>query len=305
MVRVQVLERALPDAGVDVRAWWDTHGVDDGSWMATAYKELLAEAAPASERHETMIAVTVGMRQAARLIREHGGGLRGSAVVMRQRMAAVESAVRAADLTPAGWLDAAGLAWVLRTAYDPESARILDGAPVGRALAAAGPVAVDEEWGCLRSDTGWHAALWVSEWPRVAVVPGFLWPLVLAPRVRRSLSLVVEPVPRAKALKEVRAQRFDYLSDQITRDKRGQLTDYATVQELEDVNQRERELAEGHGDLRFAAFVAVTAPTREALVVAVEEISQAAMEAFCEVRVLWGEQGTGFAAAALPLGRGI
>jgi hypothetical protein len=224
---------------------------------------------------------------------------------MRQRMMSFEAATRAAELTPAGWLDKARLSWVLRTAYDPEASRRLDGQPVGHTSSTAGPIAVDEEWARLRSDSAWHAVLWVTEWPRLSVVPGFLWPLVLAPQVRRSLSIVLEPVPTAKALKEVRRERFEHLSDQINRDKRGQVTDFATVQELEDVNQRERELVSGHGELRFAAFIAVSAPTQDTLASAVDEITNAAIESYCEVRVLWGEQGTGFAAAALPLGRGI
>ena len=85
---------------------------------------------------------------------------------------------------------------------DPEAARRLQGKPLGADLASAGPIAVDEEWSRLRSDSGWHAALWVTEWPRLSVVAGFLWPLILAPQVRRSLSIVLEPVPTAKALKE-------------------------------------------------------------------------------------------------------
>lgn len=305
ITRVQVLERALPDAGVDVAAWWDEHGLDDGSWMAQAYTELLAQATPSSERHETMVAITLSMQAAASSIREQGGGLRGAAVAMRQRMASFEAAVRGAELVPAGWLDEAGLSWVLRTAYDPESTRRLDGTRVGGHLAAAGPIAVDEEWARMRTDTGWHAALWITEWPRLGVVPGFLWPLVLAPQVRRSLSIVLEPVPTPAALKEVRRERFEHMSDQINRDKRGQITDYATAQELEDVNQRERELVSGHGELRFAAFIAVSAPTKDSLTAAIDEITNAALESYCDVRVLWGEQGTGFQAAALPLGRGI
>jgi hypothetical protein len=305
ITRVQVLERAMPDAGVDVAAWWSRNGHRDGSWMAQAYTELLAESTPAAERHETVIAISLSLSAAARSIREHGGALRGATVVMRERMRSFEAAIRSAELTPAGWLTDTGLAWVLRTAYDPDAARRLDGRPVGRQLATAGPVAVDEEWARLRSDSGWHAALWVTEWPRLEVVPGFLWPLVLAPQVRRSLSIVAEPVPTAAALKEVRRERFEHASDQINRDKRGQITDYAIVQELEDVNQRERELVSGHGELRYAAFVAVTAPTEDALAAAVDEITNAAIESYCEVRILWGEQAVGFAAAALPLCRGI
>jgi hypothetical protein len=299
---VQVLERALPDAGVDVSAWWASNGHDDGSWMAQAYTELLAQVTPNSERHETMIAITLSLSAAATSVREHGGGLRGAAVVMRERMRSFEAAIRSADLTPEGWLTDSGLAWVLRTAYDPQSTERLDGRPVGSDLSNAGPIAVDEEWARLRSDSGWHATLWVAEWPRLEVVPGFLWPLVLAPQVRRSLSIVAEAVPTAAALKEVRADRFDYLSDQVNRDRRGQITDYTSVQELEDVNQRERELVSGHGELRFAAFIAVT---KDALTAAVDEITNAAIESYCEVRVLSGEQAVGFAAAALPLCRGI
>jgi hypothetical protein len=305
ITRVQILERALPDAGVDVAAWWAENGHHDESWMAQAYTELLAQTAPASERHETVIAISLRLSAVADPIRDHGGGLRGATAVMRERMRSFEAAIRSADLHPAGWLTDTGMAWVLRTAYDPDAARRLDGRPVGRQLAAAGPIAVDEEWATLRSDSGWHAALWVTEWPRLEVVPGFLWPLVLAPQVRRSLSIVAEPVPTATALKEVRRERFEYASDQLNRDKRGQITDYATVQELDDVNQREQELVSGHGELRYAAFIAVSASTRDELATAMDEVTNAAVESYCEVRVLWGEQATGFAAAALPLCRGI
>jgi hypothetical protein len=37
----------------------------------------------------------------------------------------------------------------------------------------------------------------------------------------------------------------------------------------------------------------------------VDQITNAAIESYCEIRTLWGEQGAGFQAAALPLGRGI
>lgn len=181
--------------------------------MAQAYTELLAQATPTSERHETMIAIMLSMPAAATSVREHGGGLRGATVVMQERMRSFEAASRFTDLTPSGWLTDTGLAWVLRTVYDPRSAETLDGKRVGSSLSTAGPIAVDEEWARMRSDSGWYTTLWVSEWPRLEVVPGFLWPLVLAPQVRRSLSIVAEPVPTAAALKEVRADRFDYLSD--------------------------------------------------------------------------------------------
>ncbi len=69
--------------------------------------------------------------------------------------------------------------------------------------------------------------------------------------------------------------------------------------------QRERELVAGHTDLLFAGFLAVTASTKDELDGAVAEMQRAAIQAGCETRRLVGQQTQAFAAAALPLGRGL
>ena len=71
------------------------------------------------------------------------------------------------------WLDARGLAGVIRSAYDPASIPVMerrasiDSAAAGVRPEAAGPIAVDESWDRIRTDSGWHATYWISEWPRV------------------------------------------------------------------------------------------------------------------------------------------
>ena len=61
----------------------------------------------------------------------------------------------------------------------------------------------------------------------------------------------------------------------------------------------------GHGVLRVTGFVAVSANDPDELERAVAAVEQAAIQASCETRRLWGQQAQGFAAAALPLARSV
>ena len=106
-------------------------------------------------------------------------------------MTTLVTALRAAELTVTGWLTPAQVAVILRSAYDPATAAILERhSDIGRTLATAGPVAVTESWDRLRSDSAHHAVLWVSEWPRSQVYPGFLAPVLLSSGIQRAFSLV-------------------------------------------------------------------------------------------------------------------
>jgi hypothetical protein len=106
-------------------------------------------------------------------------------------------------------------------------------------------------------------------------------------------------------MRAIRRERVEYQTDAAQRQRIGQLTDFATEQEWADVNQRERELVAGHGDLRFAGFLRVTAADEPGLQAARASVEQAAIQAGCETRLLVGQQAQAFAAAALPLCRGI
>ena len=48
--------------------------------------------------------------------------------------------------------------------------------------------------GSLRTDSAHHAVLWVSEWPRTQVYPGFLAPVLLTTGVRRGFPILYQPL---------------------------------------------------------------------------------------------------------------
>jgi hypothetical protein len=302
---VQVLEATAPDNGTAMLDWWTSHGHHDQSWAASTYDEFVATAAPTSARHRTTISVSLDLRKAARAITRAGRGLPGAAAVLRADMAAVETGLRSAELHPGRWLGEAELARVIRGAYDPAGATASDGTATGARLATAGPVGIQEQWAWFESDRSASAVLWISEWPRSGAYPNFLHPLVLAPGVRKSLSLIAHPVPAAQARKDIRRQKVEYLTDADQKARIGQVADLSDAAEYQDILRREQELAIGHADLRFAGLIAVTGSDKDELDAAVAQIEQAAIQCECETRLLVGQQTQAFAAAALPLGRGL
>ncbi len=305
IARVQLLERTVPDAGTGVRTWWQQHGVADQSWAARNYAQLVADACPEFERHDTTLSVSLNLSRARHATRGHGRGMSGAAVVLRQEMATIAAALRSAEIQLDGWLGPGDLASVIRSAYDPAMTSALQVAEVGQQLTTAGPVVVEESFDHLRTDSGYHAVLWVSEWPRTEVYPSFLSPLLLTARIRRTLSIVAQPLGHAEAVRSLRKERVEYQTDAAERSKIGQLTDLAAEQEWADVTQRERDLISGHGELRYAGMLTITAATLEELHADQAAVTQAAIQAGCETRLLRGQQAQAFAAAALPLGRGL
>src|SRR5690625_4620267 len=156
---LQVLERTLPDSGTGLAEWWAAHGTRDDSWASTTYQELIDRAGPAGERHATTISLSLDMKGAARQIRTAGGGLRGAAAVLRQEMSTLTAALRAADLTPTGWLSPGQFAVILRSAYDPSVTATLERhGELGQSLATAGPVAVTETWTRLHTRSEAHTS---------------------------------------------------------------------------------------------------------------------------------------------------
>jgi hypothetical protein len=129
--------------------------------------------------------------------------------------------------------------------------------------------------------------------------------VVFAPEVRRSLSLVAHPLGALEALRRIRKEKTEAITDSAQRAKIGQIQDLSEHQQYEDVLSREQALIAGHGDMEFSGFLTVTAEGRDELSAAVAQIEQAASQASCETRVLYGRQAQGFVVAALPLARSV
>jgi hypothetical protein len=296
---LQILESTFPDPGHSVRDWYEQHGLQDDSWADRQYRGLLADRGLSTQQHRTLLVLSLDMRRAARAIRESGRGVKGAANVLHNDMDTFDTSIRAAGLFREGWLEPEDLAVAFRQAYDP----LADVNRAAVSLRSAGPVALEEHWDHLRHDSGYSCVLWINEWPRTEVAPHFLHSLVFARQVRKSISILAKPLPTGDALRAIQKEKVEYLTDAHQNDKLGKITDFASQQEYADVLARERALVAGHADLRFAGFIAVTAPTHDELIDAVAQVERAATHCACETRVAFGRQAQAFLCAALPLGR--
>ena len=300
IARAQILERTLPDPGDEVGAWAKKRNVDPATPAGAIYTELLDRAAPAAARHETLFAFAINLDAVSREVRKHGGGITGAVAVLESEARAFQTSLAAAGVT-GSWLTADEVAMGLRLAFDPTAVR---GSKVLEAE-DAGPLAMDADWDLLRTDSSFHRVYVISEWPRVRTTPSFLSPLLLRPGIRRTFTLVLQPIPMAKALRDARRHQVERITDRTTRARIGQLETEEDRQHDADVAQRERDLAAGHGDVRWLGLVVVSADDEDQLDDACMEIEIAATQSLLDLRRLVGQQADGFLAAALPFGIGL
>ncbi len=301
--RLQWVESCLPDDGRSVHAHFADHAVlEPDSPAARSYRSLLDESAPVTRRHRLLVAVTVHRGRSGRAIRSAGGGLVGATAVLAREVTAVHRSLTAADLAVEGVLGCRSLGRQFEEALGP--------APAGGPEASAGPdrsgpwpMGVGTRWDSVRTDAAWHAVYWVSEWPRVDVHPDFLGPLLFAP-LRRTLSVVMEPVDPVRAARQVAQARTAGVADGELRRRNGFLSSARHARERASVEDRDVELADGHAQFRFSGYVGVTADSDQELTAACAAAEQAAGQSRLDVRRLYGQQDAALL-CLLPLGRGL
>ncbi len=311
VTRVAWVERTVPEDGDALHAYLGDNAVlEPYHPLRASYEGLIANAGPLGQHHGAYVVVSIGASKGRRAIRQAGGGDEGACEVLLRELTTLVDRLRQAEVDVTGVLGPRQLAGCLRTAFDPASARPLArrarqepsrGGTTGR---NAWPLATEVTWSHYRTDSGVHATYWVAELPRRDVYAGFLQPLLLRPSGMHAVAVVMEPVAPSKAARAVESAHASHVADEELRARAGYLPSARRRREHEDILAREAELAAGHGEYRFSAYVSVTAPDPEALEFLGGEIEQLGFDAQVELRRLYGEQDAAFT-YTLPLGRGL
>lgn len=295
VVRVQVLVRTRPGGMSRPRAWWAEHCVQRGDTVTTELVRLLDTSFVDPWVHEAFVAVSM------KLARGRQRGMSSTDVeATATTLSNVEAALEAAEVRSSGWLDREHLLDAIRASYEP--------GPSGRAegvMTTSVATGVDEHWTHLVTGEAVHATYWIAEWPRSDVHPGFLQPMLLESAARRTFSLTAEPLPIAKALREIRRAKAEHAADAVQRARLGQVESEVTRAEVAELARREAELVAGHGDVRFTGLVSVSADDEPELARRCAALETAAAQSLCDVRRLVGQQGAAHLAACLPLARGV
>jgi type VII ESX secretion system EccE translocon-like protein len=309
-------------------------------------EELMAGAGPSANARDTFITLTLDATRARGKVKAAGGGDLGACAVLMRELTALRPAISAAELRIEAVLAPRELAEVIRTAYDPHATEPLasrrhharfnghdighdtghdtgtsasrtssaghggDNGATGLAAgvdpALAGPAAAESGWSSYRHDGAWTVTYQVRDWPRAAVYPTVLQPLMKPkPHARRTFTLLCEPLGPRRAERELSRERTKRQTLISLRRRTGRVDSPDEVRELSRAETQDQARAAGHGVCRFTALVAVTVTHREDLDEACAELEADAAMSRIELRRLWGAQDSGFAACCLPLGHGL
>lgn len=297
--RLQWVARCLPDDGTSIRGHLERQAAVGPEHEARrSYLALVEREQTAAHVHDVLVAVSVDATRAARAVRAAGGGDAGACGVLLREAASLRRLLGDAGIDAGDVLDADALGGAIRRGFD--------GLPVGtpgRTSRWPWPMGIEPGWGQLRVDGTWHATYWVAEWPRREVGPDFLGPLLVSD-VRRAVALVMAPMSPIEAARRVEQARTADIADAELRRRGGFLATARRRREEETLLEREHELAEGHGQYRFAGYVTVSAVDAESLDDACARTEQAAGRAGLELRRCYGDQDRAFT-CTLPLGRGL
>jgi hypothetical protein len=318
IIRVQALQRLVPETGAALRAWHESHIAPGAPKLAKAVTaELLASSALATSRREAYLAVTMDARRARGQVKAAGGGDLGAAAVLVRQLRSMQQAISAADLEVEDWLGTRDLAEVIRTAYDPvaqgalAASRAAAQATVrgitatsvspGTSPALAGPVYAESNPGCYVHDGAASASYWVHSWPRAQAYSTALGPLLADGSHRRSFNIIFEPLNPRTAERAVMRERTERHVAVRMRQRTGQIVPEHERAAMDRALSQDADRAAGHGLVRFTAYATVTA-TPEALEDACAALEADAATARIELRRMWFAQDSGFALGALPLG---
>jgi hypothetical protein len=320
--RIAWIERALPGGGEELGdhlldAKRSDAGFEEPPEELVSYLELISRAGDVASEHELLFAcqIDAGRPVARRAIARMGGGDQGALALLGAEVGQLVELLDSAHIAVGGVLTRRGLAAAIRDAYDPFGRRVRrrhperGGADDGIAAHTAGPMARTESWPHLQADGALHCTLWAAEWPRIDVRALFLQPLLMDSASTRAIAMCMELVGPAKAIRAAERRATETATEQSLRARVGQRTSQRQSQRDRAASQRERELAEGHAAVRYAAYVTVSVPAdapdaRALLESEVSRVDLEAKRAPLRLERMWGQQAEAFT-YCLPLCRGL
>jgi hypothetical protein len=302
VVAASVTVETAPDSGTRLRREVQTNTDDRAPELAKAMlQEVVASYPAGSATVKAMIAVTFS--GAGRGL----GRARDAEEVARDLAARIPWLSQSLHATGAGAarpMSAQRLCEVVRTAYDPHSARLFDNARAAGEIpelrwSDVGPTAAQADWDVYRHDGAWSVTWSMAPAPRGEVNSNVLQRLLLPHRDidRKRVTMLYRPIDSARAARIVEQDKrnADFRASSGTRPPARALAE----QRAADATAAEE--ARGAGLTNFGMLVTATVTSAERLDVARSAVGQLASTARILLRPVYGSQDSAFA-AALPLG---
>lgn len=319
--RVTLQERTLPTTIRAAREHYDTvrriKDLNPESPVAQNYQNVMDGSERFEVAHRNYIIFTLDLVVLGAQLKSLGGGKDAILSLAAIEAGNLADALSAAKIKVRRWLSPRDVAALGRLAFDPEFAATVQNRPdelTGVDPIAIGPMYLEEPKGrngIVITDSGVHTTMWVHEWPRSDSPIGFLSPIVFARHpntgeaITHIFSIVLSPVPVAKALKRIRDEKKVWRGNESLRAKRGADGSAADAADWRALEQQEQEIANGHGEFQYGAYLTVTAPDEERLDQAIAGMRNALSRAGMEAQIMYCQQAEALMVNALPIGLGM
>lgn len=273
--RVTIFEQTRPGTISAEREYFTERSANVSAGVKESYEETLARANEAVTMHVSMLSITFALTGEARaLVKGASSEKAGMLKLAELEMATTEEALFNAGFTRMNWLTAREYGAWGRSIIDPLSQAVVD-SRIGTAWEgvdpqAATPMLIDEHRNHVETDSGWHRTYWIQEWPRYETFPGFMSRLVHAKQqsgkpVRHAFMLVGTPVQIGDAMKKIEEQKRTWITNAGIRQKSGRPTTAADEADWHALEQQEADLVAGQGELRYSAYLTVSATSPDVL----------------------------------------
>ncbi|KAF2418107.1 SCO6880 family protein [Microbacterium sp. B35-30] len=319
--RVTLQERTLPTTIRAAREHYEKvqrlRKLNPDSPVAHNYEEVMDRSERFEVAHRNYIVLTLDLVSLGSQLKALGGGKEAIITLAQIEAGNLSDALTSAKIMVRRWLSPRDVAALGRLSFDPEFAPIVQNRPervAGVDPAAIGPMYLEEPKGSngiVMTDSGVHTTMWIHEWPRSDSPVGFLSPVVFARQphtgeaITHIFSIVLTPVPVSKALKRIRDEKKVWRGNESLRAKRGADGSAADAADWRALEQREQEIARGHGEFQYGAYLTVTAPDEGRLDQAIAGMRNALSRAGMEAQILYCQQAEALMVNALPIGMGM
>lgn len=285
----------------------DNEGVSvAGRFAQVEHDELLADPRITAVLHrDVLITITISATKAAREIAAAGGGVAGVSAVMSDRVKQVAWMLPDCGVRIEGsrWLDRAQIMGALRLALDPAAAPWLEANDYRLPDDALLVTVLREQLDHVVTDSGFHRTWWVERPPAMPARAGFLTAMIAGGQVPHTVTQIWEPITAHQAEKRLVNAEASRTTAAKVQDFLGKPATAAHTAEGKELELRRKELELGFGDVNYSILITVHARTLDELTAA--EAWVRSVSVGMSVKVLRGQQWSGFTTAALPLGLGV
>lgn len=315
ITRVTLLEQVRPGTVASERRYFEEHQVNLIGGVAESYREALERADEAVVMHTSVITLTFKLTgEAKAVVKGERSEKAGMLKLAELEIATTTDALYNAGFTRMVWMNAREWAAWGRSLIDPVSQAGVD-TRIGTKWEgvdpqSATPMLIDEHRTVVETDSAWHRTYWIQEWPRYETFPGFMARLIHAKQqsgtpVRQTFMLVGEPVQIGDAMKKIEEQKRTWITNAGIRQKSGRPTTAADDADWHALEQQEADLVAGQGELRFSAYLTVTATSPDTLEQEAASIRNACSATGLEPRSMPWQQAEALMNVAYPCGLGM